>query len=434
MNSTIGWSAVRISAAVERREVRAQDVTAACIERIEACEPRVMAWACTAFEQALQQARRVDAGHVRGLLAGVPIGIKDIIDTAGLPTTYGSSIYRDNRPPVDAACVALTREAGGIVMGKTVTTEFAYFEPGPTANPHNPAHTPGGSSSGSAAAVASGMVPLAFGSQTAGSLIRPASYCGVWALKPTHGVFSLAGVKGMAQSLDTLGWFARSVEDLGLLRAALLRDPTQLTGVPTGDPSPRIGLCRTPDWGSCEPESKRALDFAAQTLRRAGAQVFDLALPVEFSRLTEAQRTVQAFEAARSLSVERTGHRERLSASMRALLDQGSACPSDTYVEALRLAIACRGRLSDLFRSCDAVLAPSAPGHAPRGLGATGDPVFSRMWTLLQVPCLNVPVSRDGESMPVGVQLIGNTLHDRQLLQLGQWVEQRLDIRLEPIG
>lgn len=423
-------SATAWASAMEYGELRAGDVIDSTLETIAAHENDVHAWQAYDAARARAAAQAIDAGAPsgRGLLSGIPLGVKDIIDTVDFPTAYGSPIYRDHRPARDAACVALAREQGGIVVGKTVTTEFAYFAPGPTANPHALGHTPGGSSSGSAAAVASGMVPLAFGSQTAGSLIRPASYCGVWGFKPSHGLFSLAGVGGMAQTLDTLGWLARHVDDLALMRAALLRAPLRLPQ--EGSHAPRIAVCRTFDWDMATDDTAKAIDLTAQALSRAGVQTSDLVLPSALAGVTQAQRQIQAFEAARALAAEWAAHSAALSPSLTTLIEEGIACPVEQYEQALRVAADARLALADVFRDYDAILAPSAPGEAPAGLAATGDPVFSRMWTLLHAPCLNVPAARGSHGLPVGVQLVGAWLDDARLLDIAKWIAKRLEIRV----
>jgi len=434
--SAEGMGAAEITRAIARGQLSAQEVAQETIVRIRNSEAQIHAWVGVDEDGAMGTARAIDAGNTRGLLAGVPIGIKDIIDVAGLPTQHGSAIYRADEGRVadaDAACVALCRDAGGVIMGKTVTTEFAYFQPGPTANPHNLAHTPGGSSSGSAAAVAAGMVPVALGSQTAGSLIRPASYCGIWALKPSYGLLSLAGVKGMSQSLDTLGLLARNVEDLALMWTALLRlDRAAISVSATqGSPAiedtlsgrtPRVGVW-IPDWKELEPSSRKAVEGAAQALEHAGARVEPLRLPAECEQLTQAQRIVQAFEAARALSFERVSHADQLSPSIRALFDQGLSCPYEDYLQALALASQCRRQLAQAFHDIDAVLAPSAPGPAPKGLDATGDPLFSRMWNLLHLPSVNVPFMRTDDNLPIGVQLIAGYGKDTHLLNVAAWTE-----------
>jgi len=400
------------------------------IARIQHKEPSVRAWRCWSEPPAMEEARRVDAGARDGLLAGIPFGVKDIIDTSDYPTAYGSPIYEHHQPAMDAACVALLREAGGIVLGKTVTTEFAYFQPGPTSNPHNTAHTPGGSSSGSAAAVAAGMAPISLGSQTAGSLIRPASYCGVWGYKPTYGLFGLAGVHPMAQSLDTLGVLARHAEDLALMARTLLRSEG---GGESAHRTPSIAVCRGPDWAHAGEDTASVLDEAARALSRAGAKVSMLDLSGPFTKLTQAQRIIQAFEAARTLTVERLARAGRLSPSISQLIAQGLEHTGQEYLDAQRLAAQCRLAVGELFRAHDAILAPSAPGEAPRGLEATGDPVFSRLWMPLHLPCVNVPFGQGALGLPVGVQLIANHLCDGFLLDLAAWAERSLDIRVKPV-
>lgn len=428
----LDWSAARVAAAIREKRLSAQEYLREIIARIEHREPDVKAWRCRDEEAAMARARRVDEGEAGGPLAGIPIAVKDIIDTAAFPTGYGSPIYAHHQPAKNAACVALLEEAGGIVLGKTVTTEFAYFQPGPTANPHNVAHTPGGSSSGSAAAVAAGMAPVALGSQTAGSLIRPASYCGVWGYKPSYGLCSLAGVHPMAQSLDTLGVLARHAEDLALTSQALLRRAGHGAPQPLREP-PSIGVCRTPDWVQAGEDTRRVLDEAATALSKAGAKVSVLELPAPFARLTQAQRVIQAFEAARTLTVERLAHPDRLSPSISQLIADGLACGDQEYLDALRLAAQCRQALGGVFGTHDAILAPSAPGEAPPGLAATGDPIFSRMWMPLQLPCVNLPFGRGGLGLPVGVQLIADVLRDDDLLSLVVWAERVLDIRVRAV-
>lgn len=430
--SLLGWSALRVAGAIRHKKISAQEYMQEIVRRIREKEPAVRAWCSWNEARALEQARRADAEPHGGLLAGLPIAVKDIIDTAAYPTAYGSPIYESHTPEVDAACVALLQEAGGIVLGKTVTTEFAYFQPGPTANPHRPSHTPGGSSSGSAAAVAAGMAPVALGSQTAGSLIRPASYCGVWGYKPSYGLVGLSGVRPMAQSLDTLGVLARHVEDLALMHRALLRGVDQAAAAPLRA-APSIGVCRTPDWEQAGVDTRRVLDEAAQALSRAGARVAMLDLPAPFGQLTQAQRVIQAFEAARTLSVERLRDADRLSPSISQLVAEGLRYGERDYLDALHLAQACRKEMAGVMGAHHAILAPSAPGEAPAGLDATGDPVFSRMWMTLQAPCVNMPFGLGSQGLPVGVQLIAAYLRDDALLGLAAWAERALDIQVRPV-
>jgi Asp-tRNA(Asn)/Glu-tRNA(Gln) amidotransferase A subunit family amidase len=410
--------AVSISAAVRAGRTSAEAETRAAIARIEQMEPVLHAWETFDPALALEAARGVDrrrAGEARCLLAGVPIGVKDIFDTADLPTGHGSPIYKGRQPAADAHAVAAARAAGAVVMGKTVTTEFAYFTPGPTANPRDRARTPGGSSSGSAAAVASGMVPLAFGSQTAGSLIRPASYCGVFALKPTHDRFSLEGVKGFAPSLDTLGWLARTADDLELMRAAL----SGLPYVPLERPALatlRIGVCRTHEWPALDAGGRAAWDDGLRRLADAGVQLRAVEMPDALAGLVDAQKTIMAWEAARGLAVEYRDHAPRLSTPIVELVRRGLETSDDARAAARALAEQGRREVARLTSDLDALLVPAAPGEAPLGLAATGDPVFSRVWTLLGLPCVNVPGLVGPHGLPVGLQLVGGRDGERALL------------------
>ncbi len=397
----------------------------ACLARIEAREPVVGAWEHIDPEKVWARVRILKEGSQGGPLRGIPVGIKDLFDTADLPTGYGSPIYRGHRPAWDASCVALLRSAGAVVLGKTVTTEFAVYHPGKTANPHDPAHTPGGSSSGSAAAVADGMVPLALGSQTAGSVIRPASFCGVVGYKPTFGWVARAGAKPLSDSLDTVGWFSRSVADAALLASVLCGRPA-LAGPVLPDGPPRIGTCRTHEWPLAGPATVAALGEASERLAESGAARDLVELPDTFRGLAEAQAVIMAYEAARSLAFEHRCHGEQLSPKLREIVDAGNACPPERYDDAQAQARACRASLDGVFGPRDALLVPSAPGEAPRGLSCTGDPVFNRIWTLLGVPCVNLPGLSGPLGLPVGVQLVGRPGQDERLLAAARWAEVRL--------
>ena len=418
-------TAVALRRAIENGALSAETVTRAALERIAEREPAVHAWCALDAESALATARSLDARGALGLLGGLPLGVKDIIATAGLPTRYGSPIYEDFRPDADAYCVARAREAGAVVLGKTVTTEFAYFSPGPTVNPRRPGHTPGGSSSGSAAAVADGMVPLAFGTQTAGSLIRPASFCGVFALKPGHGSVRLDGIKPFAPSLDTLGWLARSAEDLELMRCAMagiVFEPLALQDAR----ALRIGVCRTHEWASADAGGAAAFEQAVRCLAAAGAGLRELELPASTAGLLEAQKTVMAFEAARQLDAEWRRHPGQLSDALKALLQAGRACTETAYRHACDQAEQGRRLVRGSMQDFDALLVPAAPGEAPAGLSATGDPVFNRVWTLLGLPCVNVPGLRGPQGLPIGVQLVGHPGRERELLKAAAAVQPLL--------
>jgi Asp-tRNA(Asn)/Glu-tRNA(Gln) amidotransferase A subunit family amidase len=416
-------TAVEAARAIASGALKAEALVRACLERIAAREPVVGAWTHLDEAGAIAAARRVDRGETKGLLAGVPVGIKDLIDTADMPTGYGSPIYAGHRPAWDAACVTQVRRAGGIVLGKTVTTEFATFTPGKTANPHNSRHTPGGSSSGSAAAVADHMVPLAFGTQTAASVTRPSSFCGAVGYKATTGSYSLAGIKSLSPSFDTLGVIARSVGDAALMRAVLLgapdlpRDATPATG------DLRIGLCRTLWWGTAEAATQLAVETAADRFARAGHRVSEAKLPAEFAELVDTHKAIMGYEAARALAHEHHHHRDRISAGLLQILDGGLAMAQASYGAACAQASAARHKLRKVFEGFDCLLAPSAVGEAPAGLGATGDPLFSRMWTLLHVPSLTLPGLTGSRGLPVGVQIVCPRGTDDRLMAIGARLE-----------
>ncbi len=416
-------TASEIAVRMRTGRVTAEAVLDDHLARIAAREPAVHAWAALDPDGARARARTLDRNGATGPLAGVPIAVKDIMDTAALPTEYGSPIYRGHRPTWDAACVALAQAAGAVVLGKSVTTEFANHHPGATANPHDPARTPGGSSSGSAASVADFMAAIGFGTQTAGSVIRPAAFCGIAGFKPSFGRHSLAGVKPIAQSLDTLGWMARSVDDLALMRAALLGE---VAPPPAPEGPPRIGLCRTHEWRAAEPATVEAVEAAAEALARAGAAVREVRLPESFAGLARAQMTIMGYESYRALAHERIAHGAALSDALRRRLEEGGRISCDDYEAAQALATACRGALDAVFGDGDALLCPSAAGEAPVGLASTGDPVFTRAWTLLGVPGVTLPGHTGPKAMPVGVQLVGRPGDDRRLLAVARWAEGRI--------
>src|SRR5581483_2949658 len=310
------------------------------LDRIAAREPTVKAWATIDPDHALAQARALDKGPRRGALHGVPIGVKDIIDTFDLPTEMGSPIYKGHRTFSDAACVSLVRSSGAVILGKTVTAEFAGMFPGPTTNPHDPSHTPGGSSSGSGAAVADFHVPVGFGTQTGGSVLRPAAYCGVVGYKPTFNLVNRAGIKFAAETLDTIGLIARTVDDVELVTSVLVNKPPVLRRL---DSPPRLGLCRTPLWDTAQPETKQAVEDAASRLAAAGAAVREVVLPEEFSKLFHASReTINNYERAKSMAADWASHRERISKVLGDRVKLGMAMKHEDYVAALRLGEHCR--------------------------------------------------------------------------------------------
>lgn len=417
-------AAAEAVALLGKRELSAEQLVRDCLARIEEREPLVQAWEVLDAEGALREARRIDGLRERPLLCGLPVGIKDLIDTADLPTTYGSSIYRGHQPSADAACVTALRRAGGVVLGKTVTTEFASFTPGKTRNPHDLLLTPGGSSSGSAAAVADGMVPAALGTQTAGSVIRPASYCGVIGWKPGFGAFSMAGIHPLSPSLDTLGFFVRSLSDVPLLLAALAGSAVRPP--PPALRRPVFGLCRTETWPLAEPSTRKAIEDAASALARSGAEVREIALPPSFQGLLAAQEAIMGAECAHSLRAENEAHRSALSVRLREALDAGRAFSPERLLAARAQAEECRSQLDRLLGPLDAILTPAATGEAPAALAGTGDPAFCRIWTLLGTPCVSLPALRGPAGLPLGLQLVGARGAGEKLLAAAQGVMDRL--------
>jgi amidase len=419
----------RLSAAAAIAQLGSDGLTAealmrACLDRAAARES-VRAWVWLDPEQALAQARAADRDGRPGLLAGLPIGVKDIIDTVDMPTEHGSPIYRGNRPFADAACVALLRMAGGAIMGKTVTTEFANRYPGATLNPHNPAHTPGGSSSGSAAAVADFQVPAALGTQTGGSVIRPSAFCGVVGYKPSFGELTRSGIKLQCHNLDTLGIICRAVEDLPPLRAAILDAPVHPLDRNTS--APRIGLCRTPAWERADAATQALVERTAGKLAAAGAALRDIDFAPQFANILEHHRRIFNFEAARNYAYEYEQHHEQVSRVLRdTVLTPGRELPLAAYLEALETAEAFRRHLDDLFTDIDVLLTPSAAGEAPQGLGSTGDPSFNSIWTLGWTPCVTLPAATGPAGLPLGVQLIGRRDRDETLIDIAAYVVSRL--------
>ncbi len=419
------WPATEIAAAVRAGRITCEAVARACIGHIREREPQVEAWQYVNEAAIIAQARALDAGGQRGPLMGVPIGVKDVIDTADMPTEYGSPIYRGHLPACDAACVALVRAAGAVIFGKTVSTEFATLHPGKTRNPYRPDHTPGGSSSGSAAAVASGMVPAAFGTQTSSSIVRPAAYCGVVGYKPSFNTINRAGLKPLAESLDTLGLMTRTVPDAALITVALTDAPSIVFDA-VEQLRPRIGFCRTPYWDQADKAAQQFLASTASQLAHAGATVLDIDLPVGFGELAETQKTIFSYEAFRALSHERIHHPGQLSANLTLRLQLGSRIGHAQYACAQAQARRCRGQLDDVFKGCDVLLAPSATGEAPAGLASTGNPIFGVMWTLLHVPCVALPLGAGPTGLPVGAQVIGPRGGDRQTLLAAEWVSRAI--------
>ena len=421
----------KLGAVEAARQIRAGAITSeqlvrACLARIEAREPEVRAWVHLDPSAALKQARALDrhlarGGKPLGPLHGVPVGVKDVLDTFDMPTGMGSPIFDGWQPRSDAACVALVRGAGGVVMGKTVTCELAGIAPRETMNPLDPKRTPGGSSSGSGAAVADFHVPLAFGTQTGGSTIRPASFCGVVGYKPTFNLINRAGMKFAAEGVDTVGVIARDVADAALLTdVCVSRPPRPIEQLRS---PPRIGLCRTYLWDAKgSPETKAAVEGAARLAEKAGARVADFALAGEFTRLTEVREIVNNYERAMGLAWEWAHHRGKLSQQMTRTVELGLAVRNADYVDVVRLSERCRAELDRLLEPFDVLLAPAVNGEAPVGLAYAGDPAFQSLWTLLHVPTITVPFATGPNGMPVGIQLIAARHKDHTLLESAQWI------------
>jgi len=413
------------AAAIERGDITSEKLVRDCLDRIEARDDDIKAWAYFDPELALAQARACDtAGERKGSLHGVPFGVKDIIATYDMPTGMGSPIYEGCRPGYDAACVALLRAAGAVILGKTVTVEFAGMAPPPTANPHNLACTPGGSSSGSGAAVADFMVPAAFGTQTAGSIHRPAAHCGVIGYKPTFDTFSIHGVWPAAQSLDTLGLLARSMDDIELLSAALVGRPTRLER--SAVTAPRIAICKTHLWDIVKPETVEAIEIARETLAVKGAQVSELVLPDSFDELVAARDIISSYERARATAHEWFNHRDFLSPQLQRGVAKGFAWKYEEYTHAMTVGADRRRDLDALFNDFDAIIAPCTAGEAPPDRNSTGDHTHIGLWNLLHVPSYALPTHKGPNGMPVAIQIMGRHGADDALFDVAKWVLEQL--------
>jgi Asp-tRNA(Asn)/Glu-tRNA(Gln) amidotransferase A subunit family amidase len=441
MTELADYIALEARDGMARGEFSATELCESCLRRIAAREAEIGAFAYFEDAQVRRAAKAADdyrnTGRPLGALHGLPIGVKDIIDTADMPTENGTSIDAGRRPSKDAEVVRRLRQAGAIIMGKTVTTELAFFAPGKTRNPHDPAHTPGGSSSGSAAAVAAGFVPLAIGSQTFGSVIRPASFCGVVGFKPSFGLISRAGVRLLAAPLDTVGVFARTVTDAALLADALAgRDPadpdTKIVPPPrlleaalTAPPvTPELAFVKTPAWDEAEHSTQESFVDLAKALGRNCAEV---PLPDVFGEWMDAQRTLMRAGMAHNLEAYYRKGRDRLSQPLRSLLEEGRQITAVDYLAALDRRASLSNTLEQLFDRYDAVITPAAPGEAPAGLGSTGNPAFNGLWTLCGVPAVSLPLLRGPKGLPVGVQLVGRHGEDARLLRTAQWLIQAVE-------
>ncbi|MFO0294009.1 MAG: amidase [Rhodospirillales bacterium] len=423
MASDLAWLGAReMLAGLARRRFSAAALAESCLDAIAARDPAIRAFV-RLDPAARAAARAADARRARRPLEGLPVGIKDLIDTAGLGTEYGARVFAGHVPAHDAHAVWRLREAGAIVIGKCATTEFANMHPAATRNPHGLRHTPGGSSSGSAAAVAAGFVPLALGTQTGGSVIRPGSFCGVFAFKSSWGRTETHGVHELGRSLDTVGWFARAAEDLEVLAPVLLTAHRRAAA----PASPRFVRLATPFDAAASAEMRRACDAFARDVERAGGRVVRRRLPSWFAQTREAHRVVISVEASRAFARYLRETPGKLSANIRGFIAVGQR-NERRYAEALKFADRARTLLEDAFGDDDVFIVPAAPGTAPRGLTWTGDSVFSGFWSLLRVPCTTSPYATGVDGLPLGVQLIGRYGADERLLAVTRWAAHRLGI------
>ena len=416
-------SAVQAIRLIREGRITCEALVRDCIARIDAREEVVQAWVVIDREAAIARARELDRlGTPAGILHGLPVGVKDVFDTFDFPTGNGSPIYDGWRSRADAACVAAARAAGAIILGKTHTAEFANLHPPPTRNPNNPAYTPGGSSSGSAAAVADFMVPLAFGTQTGGSTVRPSSFCGIVGFKPSFGEISRSGLKLSAESLDTVGLFGREVADVALFAHALYG----LDIDASAQTAPRVGLFRTSRWGRVQPAMRAAIEEAAQRFAKAGATLVELSVDADFESLFLAHALIMRYEIARSMVWETEHHRERYSAIFRERVEAGMKTTRAEWCEALAVCERWRRWFAQALKDFDVLLTPSAAGPAPEGLSSTGDSSFNGIWTALGLPCLNLPHTKDASGLPLGIQLVAGAHADASLLRAASWLESAL--------
>lgn len=429
-------SATDAARAIRDGVIGAEQLVDACLARVREVEETVQAWQFLDPDYALKQARELDAarreGNPTGPLHGIPVGIKDIIDTKDMPTEDGTVLHAGRTPERDATVVELLRAAGAVIIGKTVTTECATYAPGKTRNPHNPEHTPGGSSSGSAAAVAAGMVPLALGSQTNGSLIRPAAFCGVYGFKPTHGLISRHGVLKLSRTLDHMGVFARTLDDIALgceiLAGGDERDPdTRLQArIPFRDIAaeepplpPQIAFIKTPLWDRVDEDARQGF---AELIDALGDRVFEVELPAIALDALTLHRTIMEAEMAAALVDEFDRGRDRLSETLRAQLERGRTITAFEYQSAIARIPLLNDGFAELFERCDAILTPAVPGTAPKGLASTGDPSFCTLWSLCGMPALSLPLFQGAAGLPIGVQLVGQRHRDARLLRTARWL------------
>ena len=410
------WQALH---AMEEGRLTSEALTRACLERIEERNEQVLAFTAVDAQWSLDQARAADRNPV-GPLRGIPFAVKDVLDTRHLVTAYGSPIYTEHRPQTDAACVVRVREYGGLILGKVATSEFATQTPSQTRNPLNLQHTPGGSSSGSAAAVADFMAPVAFGTQTTASTVRPASYCGIVGYKPTYGFFNVAGLKPLSPSQDTISILTRSVEDAAWCGFGLHGDKVQAVAIDR----PRLAVCYSSQWDAVRPEMAQAIEDLAAAAERTGASVKRIRLSADMESLIDLQGQLFAFEARQSLADERRYQAAQFSERLKARLAGGENINSSQYLSMRQRALMARQDMNVLFGDIDALLYPPAAGEADEGIADSGSAQFGALWSLMHVPCVSVPMTRGPQGLPMGVQVIGAYGEDLRTLQVAAFVER----------
>ncbi len=419
-------SASEAAAKIAAGEITSETLVSDCLARIKARDPDIGAWTHVDHAGALEQARKLDRSPHRGPLHGVPVGIKDVIDTSDMPTTYGSTIYKGYRPAADSACVAALRRAGAVILGKTTTTEFASPYAVGVKNPHDLTRTPGVSSSGSAAAVADFMVPLALGTQTGGSVIRPATYCGIYGFKASLDGLDRSGMRHLKQSLDTLGLFARSLDDIALMRAAMTGATQAVSAWPEGE-QPRLGLCRTNQWSLAKPETQQAIETAKEKLA-AQATVTDIALPEAFGRVLETFAAISLWEGSNALEREMREHLEQMDPWLKDNARKFKSLSSEKYAAAKAHAALCRAQLASVFEDIDALITPATAGEATQKLTGIEDLTFCQVWTLMHGPSLTIPAFTGPNGMPMGLQVVGPLGSDERLLGIARWIARTLGL------
>lgn len=418
-------TALAASALMEQGRLTSEELTQACLDRIAEREDTVQAWSYVDPDAALARARECDRSPRRGPLHGMPVGVKDIVDTADMPTLLGEpEIYRDRRPDTDATLIRHLREAGAVIIGKTAPSKHTIMLPGKTRNPHDPSKTPGASSSGSAAAVADFMVPLAVGSQTAGSILRPATYCGVVGFKPTKDTVVYDGTRRYSPHLDTLGSLARTVPDAALLLRGMTGDPTLAPDTRHDGPL-TVGLYRTPYFDQAAPYVQTLYHRAAEQLRSAGAEVRDLEMPAEFDELSELQDVIMSYDLDKVFADHRTNYPELMDPELIAYCETGAAVTDEQYTAALTHAEQCRGMLDDAMGEADVLLLPSTLTEAPP-ITTTGTSEFIRIWTFLHTPAITLPVGQAPSGLPLGIQLVGRLGDDRRFLAMATRIDEIL--------